>query len=345
MWIRSSALVNAGVRHGDSYKTERGSALLAVLWMAAALAAIAFSVSSTIRSETDRVSTAADGLRASYLASGAVERGIQWMMWGPDYSNPDSSARFWRENLPRMNLHFPSGEAVVEMIPESSKLNINLATAEELNRLLLVLTDDPGRARELSAAIVSWRSGVAPPNLAPGQTFVPPHASFQEIEELLLVPGVTPELFYGNFVGDAEGRLYARGGLRDAVTVWGLNSYFDVNTATPAVLESLGVPPDAVAKILERRSLRPFQSLGELNQLGVSSPRLWVGGNYIWTLRATARLHTSTGAPSDVVRTSAATVKLLDRRLYFQMPVHVLRYYDDAWSQLAIAPPGPGGVR
>ena len=48
--------------HGD-----RGSALLAVLWLSAALAAIAFSVSTTVRAETDRVSTAADGLRASYL--------------------------------------------------------------------------------------------------------------------------------------------------------------------------------------------------------------------------------------------------------------------------------------
>jgi general secretion pathway protein K len=338
MWT-SSSVEQAKAR------STRGSALLAVLWMAAALAAIAFSVSSTVRSETDRVSTSADGLRAQYLAAGAVERGIQWMMWGEDYRNQDGSARFWRPNLPRMYQHFPSGEAVVEMIPESSKLNINLATEDELYRLVLALTDDAARSREIAAAIVAGRSsGGSTPILSPGQTLQPPHASFQEIEELLLVPGVTPELFYGNFVGDAEGRLYARGGLRDAVTVWGLNSYFDVNTATPPVLESLGLSVDAIAQIVQRRTIQPFRDLGELGQLGVSSPRLFVGGNYIWTLRATARLNTSSGAPSDVVRTSSATVKLVDRRVNYQMPVHVLRYYEDAWSQLAVAPPGPGGA-
>ena len=33
--------------------------------------------------------------------------------------------RYWEPNLPRMTMHYPSGDAVVEMIPETSKLNIN----------------------------------------------------------------------------------------------------------------------------------------------------------------------------------------------------------------------------
>jgi general secretion pathway protein K len=326
--------------------------------MSAALAAIALAVSSNVRSQTDRVSTSADGLRCSYLASGSVERGIQWMMWGleGDYRNPDGSPRFWAPNLPRMHMHYSSGEALVEMIPESSKLNINFATPDELYRLLAAFTDDPARAKDIANAIVEWRSPAAasPATLAPAlnpalnpgaaPTFPPRHASFEEVEELLLVRGVTPELFYGNFVGDAEGRLYPRGGLRDAVTVWGLNAYFDVNTATPPVLEALGIPPAGVAQIMQRRVALPFKDMGEVSKLGISSGRLSVGGNLIWTLRATARLSTPGGAPSDVVRTASATVKLLDKRQYFQMPVHVLRYCDDAWSQLAVAPPGPGGT-
>src|ERR1051325_6265588 len=88
-------------------------AQLAVLWLSAALAAIAFSVATTVRAETDRVSTAADGLRAWYLGAGSVERGIQWMCWGPDFRNPDGSARFWEPNKPRSYLSSPSGEARV----------------------------------------------------------------------------------------------------------------------------------------------------------------------------------------------------------------------------------------
>jgi general secretion pathway protein K len=350
MWTTT----RAGVERVSAGSSRRGSALLAVLWMSAALAAIAFALSSTVRSETDRVGNFSDGLRCYYLASGSVERGIQWMMWGPGYRNPDGSARFWEPNLPRMTMRFPSGQAVVEMIPESSRLNINRATPEELYRLLLALTDDPDRARAIASAIVEWRSPIAAdaapelafasPNFAGSPTFPPRHASFEEIEELLLVRGMTPELFYGNFVGDAEGRLYPRGGLRDAATVWGYNSSFDVNTTAPALLESLGIPPAGVAEILARRAIRPFKNLGEVAQLGIPIPRLGVGGNYIWTLRATARLNTPSGAPSDVVRTASATVKVLDRRLYFRTPVHILRYYDDAWSQFAIEPPGPGAA-
>jgi len=73
---------------------EKGGALLTVLWLSAALAAIAFSVATTVRSETDRVSSSAEGLRAYYLASGSVERAIQWMMWGSTVRNPDGSPRW-----------------------------------------------------------------------------------------------------------------------------------------------------------------------------------------------------------------------------------------------------------
>ena len=52
---------------------RRGSALLTVLWLSACLAAIAFSVSSSVRAETERVESTSNGLRAWYLATGAVE--------------------------------------------------------------------------------------------------------------------------------------------------------------------------------------------------------------------------------------------------------------------------------
>jgi general secretion pathway protein K len=323
---------------------QRGSALLAVLWMSAALAAIAFAVSSTVRSETDRVGSSADGLRAYYLATGSVERGIQWMLWGGDYRNPDGTPRFWEQNLPRMTMHYPSGDAVVEMIPEAAKMNLNTAGGEDLYRLVLAVSGDSGFARNLAASIVNWRSGGGGPpalDFASAPTFRPRHASFQEIEELLLVQGMTPELYYGNFIADSEGRLYPRGGLRDCLSVWGSAGPFDANTASPALMEAVGVPPAGVAQIVMRRTQRPFKNSGELAALGVPTGRLGIGGGSIWTLRATARLRRPDGTPSDVMRTSAAVVKLLDRRQNFSMPIHVLRYYSDAWSQSAVAPPGP----
>ena len=71
--------------------------------------------------------------------------------------------------------------------------------------------------------------------------------------------------------------------------------------------------------------------------MGVPTGRMRIGGNVIWTLRASARLKRPDGTPSETVRTSSATVKLLDPK-NFAIPVHILRWYDDAWSESAIAP-------
>ena len=325
---------------------RRGSALLTVLWLSACLAAIAFSVTSSVRAETDRVEAGSNGLRAWYLATGAVERGIQWMLWGETYRNPDGSPKFWQFGAPRMNMTFPSGDAVVEMIPESAKLDINHANAEDLAKLITAVGGNADRAREITDAILDWRGG------SPGgstfdqyyfsisPTFRARHASFQEIEELLFVRGMTPELFYGNFVADSQDALYASGGLRDCLSVWGSMGPFDVNTTSPALMVAMGVPPEGVATIVARRKSAPFRNLSDVNALGVPTPRMRVGGNLIWTLRASARLRLPDGRPSEVVRTASATVKLLDPR-GFAIPVHILRWYDDAWSESAISPPGP----
>src|ERR1700683_2668578 len=179
----------AGLRTRASAPRNKGSALLAVLWLAAALAAIAFAVSSTVRSETNRAGGAADGLRASYLASGSVERGIQWMLWGwtgYNQTNPDGTPRYWATNSSRMIMHYPSGDAVVELIPETAKLNINTATPDELFRVAAAVSADPARARAIADAIVDWRTpGVGPLDsfylsIGPqgGPTFRPRHASF-----------------------------------------------------------------------------------------------------------------------------------------------------------------------
>jgi general secretion pathway protein K len=354
-WSRYESRYEPGQGFGlrtwaSARRRSRGSALLAVLWLAAALAAIAFAMSTLVRSEISRAGGSADGLRAYYLASGSVERGIQWMLWGwtgYGQTNPDGTPRYWAPNTPRMIMHYASGDAVVELIPESSKLNINTAGSDELFRVVASVSGDAVRARAIVEAIIDWRSpsgGDAPLdsfNLSQRPTFRPRHAPFEEIEELLLVRGMTPELFYGNFASDSEGRLFARGGLRDCLSVWGSHGPYDVNTASPALMEAIGVAPGAVAQILARRTVRPFHDMGEVQSADIAAPGLSTGGNLMWTLRATARLRRPDGSPSDVIRTSAATVKLLDLRQHFLIPLHVLRYYDDAWSELAVAPPGP----
>ena len=311
------------------------------------MAAIALSVSSNVRSETDRVSTAGEGLRAAYLASGALERGILWVMWGNlglTYTAPDGKPRFWSPNIRRLPMRFPSGDALVEVIPENSKLNINTADLEDLYRVVFAVSGDAVRARQIADGVVDWRSPSAGPSIfdqyyfSLGPTFRARHASFVEIEELLLVQGMSPELFYGNYTTGPDGRLYARGGLRDCLSPWGSLGPFDVNTASPALLEAMGMPPEETAAMVARRQSQPF---GDSQETGPLPPRIAPHNGFtIYMLRASARLRRPDGTYSEVVRTAGATIKLFDPTKA-PRAMDILRWYDDAWSQAAI-PPYPG---
>jgi general secretion pathway protein K len=314
---------------------RKGGALLTVLWVSAGLAAIAFSVATTVRSETGRVASSADGLRAWYLATGSVERAIQWMLWGND------SPQYWQPNKPRLSFSYASGDVVVEMIPESAKLNINTAGMEDLVRVATAVTGNVVQAQDIAAGIMDYRSGGGlNPALSPS-TFMGPHASFKEIEELLLVRGMTPEFYYGNYISDTQGKLYPSGGLRDCLSVWGSYGPFDVNTMSPALMQATGVPAEGAQAIAARRQLAPFANLGEVGSLGYPTSRMIVGGGHvIWTIRATARLRRPDGLPSDVVRSASAVVKMLDQRVYTMMPIWIVRWYDDAWSEFSATPPG-----
>jgi general secretion pathway protein K len=318
-------------------KSSRGSALLAVMWLSAALAAIAFSLANTVRGETERVSTAVDGLRTHYLAVGAVRRAILYMDWArqhPSYIQYKPVGPFYQ-------FDFPEGQARVELIPETAKFNINTSKPEDLTALLVNLNVPPGQASDIVAAIMDWRNPA--PNGGPFDGFYaslqPPyraaHGPFGEVEELLAVRGVTPDLFYGSWEPGPEGaqqRLYPRTGLRDCVSVFGATDRFDANTAPPAVLAAVGVPPNGVQAIVHQRSVTPFLQPSDLAPFaqvaGPGFPRLTVGGHSIFTVRATARLRLPNGRFSDMQRTVSAQVKLMPPG--YDAPYHILRWYDAA---------------
>jgi general secretion pathway protein K len=305
----------------DGLCHQRGSALLTVLWLSAALAAIAFSLSTTVRGEADRAGTSLDGLRAYYLASGAIQRCSMELLWS--VMAPD------KRKIPRgatlVHYNFPTGDVEVEITPETAKLDVNSASAADLYRLGMALGLEPTQAQQIATGIDAWRHPVNPGGFP---TFQPSRTSFQEIEELLEVPGVTPEVFYGTYVRE-EDRLVARPGLVDCLSVFGAKDRVDANTASPAVLGAVGIPPYAVGALLARRKVSPL-SESDLNDfmqsVGTSRARLRVEGNSIVTMRATARLRLDNGQFSDLKRIVSAQVKYMPPG--FDSPIHILRWYD-----------------
>ena len=145
MSITDKALPTGWGRHS----AHRGSALLAVLWISAALAVIAFSLSTTVRGETERVETTVDSLRSYYLASGAIERAAVELLWS--VQNPGKRPIPARSTA--IDYTFPSGMAHVEIVPETAKLNVNRAPVEQLYRLMAARGVEEERARVIALSI------------------------------------------------------------------------------------------------------------------------------------------------------------------------------------------------
>ena len=306
---------------------RKGSALLTVLWLTAALSAIGLAVANNVRGETERAATNVDDVKAYFIARGAVERAAMRMRWGPDFYKPGN---------PVMDLPFPNAVVRVEIIPETSKLNLNASPPEELLRLLIALGVTEDKALDMTAAMVDWRTPVTPERgspfdafyLAQSPSFLPRHTSFQENEELLQVKGITPDLYFGASLDNS------RAGLRDCLSVYGSGGAVDVNTARAETLVALGVSAADAATIVRSRADHPildYNELGGLQQsLGPAGGRLRIGGNSMYTLRATAQLRQPDGKLSDMRRTVAALVKFIEPGdpLGRAPGIAVVRWYD-----------------
>jgi general secretion pathway protein K len=81
----------------------------------------------------------------------------------------------------------------------------------------------------------------------------------ETLEELLLVKGITPELYYGT--GEFPG-------LVSFLSVYGARRKIDVNSASPAAFRLVaGLPGDVVDEIVKRRRETPLLRLDELSDV------------------------------------------------------------------------------
>ncbi len=295
--------------------SRKGSALLMVLWLTAALSAVGLAVANNVRGETERTETNVDDTRSYFVARGAIQRAALHILWGRSYSTDDGRPLYFVYGSPSFDLSFPSAEVHIDVVPEDSKLSLNGAMPDDLLRLLTALGTPVGQAEEIAAAIVDWRTRLDQLHPSPfdgfylsqSPSFIARHASFQESEELLLVKGMTPELYYGSSLDGS------RAGLRDCVSVYSNTGQVDINTAQPATLQAIGLSPEDTATIVRSRAQHPvldYKELAEIAQsLGPVGGRLRIGGQSMYTLRATARLRQPDGKLSDLRRTVGALVK------------------------------------
>ncbi|NGO39413.1 hypothetical protein G4L39_08375 [Limisphaera ngatamarikiensis] len=190
---------------------RRGSVLIIVLWVAFGLVALALYFAASMGLELRAADQRVAGIQAELAIQGAMLHvsnllaRVEMPGWPPDLFPQDcedvpvGEARFWL--LGRSDATYWGDTPAFGLVDEASKLNLNTATREMLERLTnLVLYP------EVAAAIVDWRDSDSEPevNGAEDQVYLrlnPPYrcknAPFETVEELRMVYGVTLELLYG----------------------------------------------------------------------------------------------------------------------------------------------------
>jgi len=149
-------------------------------------------------------------------------------------------------------------------------------------------------------------------------------------------------LYYGRYARTPQGDLIARAGLKDCLSVYSSGGPLDVNTVEPETMLAVGAPPPAVEAVLSMRRAGPIrqEQMALLAPLmGPSAGRFRVGGDSIYTLRATGRPRRQDGVVSDV-RRSAKLTAVFNPRQYAE-GLSILRRNDDAAGERMVVDPWP----
>jgi len=195
----------ASRRHSAS--SQRGFVLVAVLWLIAALAALAVIFSVHLSNSARALALNDTALQAEALVSAAVEL-TAYRLWLADEEAPPQRQDI---QLPRKHTRPPRGafqaqlggaELSVVFASEATRIDLNAAPKELLAGLLSVLGASSDEASEHADRIVGWRSRATAETsdredslyLAGGRTYAPRKAPFAHVNELALVLGLPPAL-------------------------------------------------------------------------------------------------------------------------------------------------------
>ncbi|MFN3651209.1 MAG: hypothetical protein ACK47B_16660 [Armatimonadota bacterium] len=184
----------------SSRRTRRGQALVVAILALTILVTAAIALSGVARMEVRAARRGVDAVRREALLRGAVSRGIALL----DQGRTDSAAlldalRRYRElrwePVPELSgPDQPPLQVALQLVDTCSRLNVNTADRETLERLEAV-------DKDTVSEILAWReedrgdddetySGTPRP-------YDPKDRPFDTVEELLMVRGVEPPLFYG----------------------------------------------------------------------------------------------------------------------------------------------------
>ena len=194
--------MTAGIR-----RKNKGLVIIAVLWMVVVLMVMTAILGRKSRLDMKVCLARMEAVRCKWACRAGIEKAIAVLK--EDETENDSLLDLWSNNAEDFNdVMLDQCWFTVRVIDESSKLNINTATKEQLLGL-------PEMVEEIADAIIDWRDSDDVPSgigvesgYYEGLTYGyrARNGPFRTLRELLLVKDVTEELFYGEDT-NLNGRL------------------------------------------------------------------------------------------------------------------------------------------
>ncbi len=223
-------------------KANEGSVLILVLWILSFLVLLGLGLAYTTSLDQKLVGYQRDRLMALYLAKGGYYRALAELEQDPT-PQVDSYLDPWSHNPDAFQeaalgqgsftVSYPlpgedgSEGVVYGVVDEDRKVNINTASQTVLLRL-------PGMTDEIADSVLDWRAEHRGLGESLGKVKDRP---FKVLEELLLVEGMTDEVFQA---------------LQPFITIY-TDGKVNLNTAPQEVLKALGMGEGLVNKLLRFR--------------------------------------------------------------------------------------------
>lgn len=263
-------------------RNQEGVALIMVLWVIAVLSIVVLEFSVAMRTEVNITQNYKEELELYAFVQGGVHRAIAELIYKHDpgvqllrrtlmVDEIPPEKKEWATDGRSYFFPFDQGTCEIKVMSEAGKVNINLVS-ESMLRRILTLFGLEGEARDTVVdSILDWRDTDDLYRLNGAEDsyyqslkepYFAKNGPFDSIEELLLVRGVTPALFYGNRdkKKGEDGEKALQAGLKDIFSIYSPSEQVDINSASLVVLKIvLGIPEDILQKIVKAREEKLFE--------------------------------------------------------------------------------------
>jgi general secretion pathway protein K len=266
--------------------SEHGFVLVAVLWIVAALAALATIFAVYLSNTAQALGINDTALQAEALVSASLELTAYQLSLASDSARPMQGSFHYR---------LDNAEIAVVFVSEAGRIDLNLAPKDLLVNLFSGLGAEQDDAGQYADRIIGWRT---PPKAvstedevslyrAAGLGYSPRQAPFAHVNELALVLGLPPELI------DRALPL---------VTVFSGQPKINVLIAAPEVIAALpGMTPSGLKAFLKERPMLPADMAAIATALGPAQANATIEKSDFYRILARVKFDNGRQTSSEVV--------------------------------------------